>query len=47
MEVSVCWESYKPCAWTTFILKNARLPKQPRNLQNDFRVTGKHLKIPI
>ncbi|CAG2204548.1 unnamed protein product [Mytilus edulis] len=38
MEVSVCWESYKPCAWTTFILKNARLPKQPRNLQNDFRV---------
>ncbi|XP_052083594.1 uncharacterized protein LOC127720893 [Mytilus californianus] len=38
LEVSVCWESYKPCAWTTYILKNTRLPKQPRNLQNDFRV---------
>ncbi|VDI13107.1 Hypothetical predicted protein, partial [Mytilus galloprovincialis] len=38
LEVSVCWESYKPCAWSTFILKNTRLPKQPRNLQNDFSV---------
>ncbi|XP_071145134.1 uncharacterized protein [Mytilus edulis] len=38
LEISVCWESYKPCAWSTFILKNTRLPKQPRNLQNDFSV---------
>ncbi|XP_071145140.1 uncharacterized protein [Mytilus edulis] len=38
LELSVCWESYKPCAWNTFILKSTRLPKQLRHLQNDFRI---------
>lgn len=42
LELSVCWESYKPCAWTAFILKSTRLPKQPGKLQNDLKISGRY-----
>ncbi|CAG2247494.1 unnamed protein product [Mytilus edulis] len=38
LEVSVCWESYKPCSWSRYILHSTRLPKLQRKLQNDFRI---------
>ncbi|VDI33335.1 Hypothetical predicted protein, partial [Mytilus galloprovincialis] len=40
LEISVCWESNKPCVWSTYILKSTQLQKQQRNLQNDFRITN-------
>ncbi|XP_052081233.1 uncharacterized protein LOC127719257 [Mytilus californianus] len=38
LEVSVCWESYKPCAWSGYILQSTRLPKLQRKLQNNFSI---------